>query len=307
MPEPEILIIGAGPAGLTAGIYASRAGHHTLILEKEMPGGQMLKTTIIENYPGFAQPVNGLDLVQQMEAQAKKFGSQIEIGEAKKLRLLDQGFELETTGNTYHPRSIIICTGASPRPLGLANEKELTGRGISYCAICDGPLYQGKEVAVVGGGDSALQEADYLTRFCVRVHLIHRREEFRAVKVLQDRVRTNPKINLYLAHIITGINGTNRLESLELKNLKTGATTTVPVAGLFIYIGLIPDTGWCADIIKTDENGFIITDDKLQTTVPGIFAAGDVRQKELRQIATAVGDGALAAMNAHDFCTRHKN
>ncbi len=302
MADPEILIIGGGPAGLTAGIYASRAGHSTLLLEKEITGGQMTKTTLIENYPGFAQPVNGFELVQQMENQARRFGCQIEFSAATALILTPSGIEVEATTGKYYPRTIIICTGTKSRSLDIPGEKELAGRGVSYCAVCDGPLYKDKEVAVIGGGDSALQEADYLTRFCSRVHLIHRRDQFRAVKMLEERVRNNPQITLHLSHIATRINGKERLEDLELKNLATGETKILPVAGLFIYIGLLPNTEWCSNVIQLDEQGFILTDEKLQTNIPGVFSAGDVRKKELRQIATAVGDGAIAAMNAHHFC-----
>ncbi len=304
MPDPEILIIGAGPAGMTAGIYASRAGHSTLILEKEITGGQMTKTATVENYPGFAQPVNAFDLVQQMEAQARRFGCQFQNGAATGLLKKPEGIEVQTTVGTYQPQAVIICTGTQPRALGLKNEAELTGRGISYCAICDGPLYRDKEVAVIGGGDSALEEAEFLTRFSARVHLIHRRDQFRATQIVQARIRANPKITLHLSHIVASINGSQHLESLELKDLKTGKLTVLPVAGLFIYAGLVPNTGWCSGVIQQDESGFIITDENLSTSLPGVFAAGDVRKKTVRQIATAVGDGALAAMNAHDFCAR---
>lgn len=301
MFEPEILIIGAGPAGLTAGIYSSRNGHSTLILEREITGGQMSKTGFIENYPGFSQPVNGFDLIQQMEIQASRFGARIEQGEAMALRNPSQEFEVETTLGAYRPKAVIIATGTQPRSLGLENETQFVGKGISYCAICDGPLFKDKEVAVVGGGDSALEEAEFLSRFCSRVHLIHRRDEFRAAKLVQQRVQNNPRITPHLSQVIVGIIGKQSLEGLELKDLKSNTLKTLPVAGLFVYVGLVPNTGWCQGIIQLDENGFVITDEKLQTSLPGVFAAGDVRRKSVRQIATAVGDGALAAMMAHEF------
>ncbi|MEO0068938.1 MAG: thioredoxin-disulfide reductase [candidate division WOR-3 bacterium] len=301
MFEPEILIIGAGPAGLTAAIYSSRNGHPTLILEKEVPGGQMAKTAFIENYPGFSQPVKGFDLIQEMETQARRFGAIIEQGEATALKVTSKGIELQTTIRTYTSKAVIIATGTQPRSLGLENETQFIGKGISYCAICDGPLFKDKEVAVVGGGDSALEEAEFLTRFCSRVHLIHRRDEFRAARVVQERVRANPKITLHLSQVIAKIIGKQNLESLELRDLKTGNSTILPVSGLFVYIGLVPNTGWCQGVIALDEQGFVITDEKLQTSLPSIFAAGDVRKKSVRQIATAVGDGALAAMTAHEF------
>ncbi|MGB9742599.1 MAG: thioredoxin-disulfide reductase [bacterium] len=304
MTDPEILIVGAGPAGMTAGIYASRAGHSTLILEKEITGGQLAKTATVENYPGFAEPVNAYDLIQRMETQARRFGCQFQQAEALKLQTSPGGLKVLTTNGTVSPGALIICSGTQPRPLGLENEKELTGRGISYCAICDGPLYQNREVAVVGGGDSALEEAEYLTRFCSRVHLIHRRDQFRAAKVIEQKVRQNPKIILHLSCVVRKINGTERLNGLEIEELKTGNRQLLEVAGLFIYIGLIPNTAWCREVVLVDANGFIITDEHLQAGPPGIFAAGDCRQKTVRQIATAVGDGAIAATSAHDYLTR---
>ncbi|MEO0071244.1 MAG: thioredoxin-disulfide reductase [candidate division WOR-3 bacterium] len=307
MPQPDVLIIGAGPAGLTAGIYASRAGHSVLILEKELIGGQITKTAIVENYPGFARPINAIELVQAMEQQARHFGCEFKTAEVTGIRNIDggQGFSLavETTDGEFNPGAVIIATGTKPRNLEVPGEKELTGKGVSYCAVCDGPLFRNKEVAVVGGGDSALEEAEFLTRFCSRVHLIHRRDEFRAAKITQDRIRANPKIRLLLSHTVVGIYGENHLEFLQVKDLKTGSVNPLPVAGLFIYAGLIPNTGFCQGRINLDEAGFIITDDNLQTNIPGVFAAGDVRKKTVRQIATAVGDGAVAGMMTHKYLT----
>ncbi|MCL6465916.1 MAG: thioredoxin-disulfide reductase [candidate division WOR-3 bacterium] len=305
MAEPEVLIVGAGPAGMTAGIYASRAGRKALVIESELIGGQVAKTAIVENYPGFAEPIDAVELVARMEAQARRFGCQFETGEVTGIDRSAQGLEVKTSLGNFNPGAVIICTGTKPRQLGVEGEERFVGRGISYCAICDGPLFRDQAVAVVGGGDSALAEANYLTRFCSRVYLIHRRDEFRAAKVCQERTRQNPKIELLLSRVITGFNGTNRLEGLTIKDLKTGALTTLPVAALFIYVGLVPNTGWCQGMLNLDEAGFIITDENLQTSLPGVFAAGDVRRKSLRQIATAVGDGALAAMMAHEYLNLH--
>ncbi|NPV14887.1 thioredoxin-disulfide reductase [candidate division WOR-3 bacterium] len=305
MGEPEVLIVGAGPAGMTAGIYAARAGRRTVLIESELVGGQVAKTAIVENYPGFAEPIEAVELVARMEAQARRFGCQFETGEVTGIDRSAQGLEVKTTIGNFNPGAVIICTGTRPRPLGVEGEERFVGRGISYCAICDGPLFRDQAVAVVGGGDSALAEANYLTRFCSRVYLIHRRDEFRAAKVCQERTRQNPKIELLLSRVVTAFNGTSRLESLTIKDLKTGAVTTLPVAALFIYVGLAPNTAWCQGMLNLDEAGFIITDDSLQTSLPGVFAAGDVRRKALRQIATAVGDGALAAMMAHDYLNQH--
>lgn len=301
MGDWEVLIVGAGPAGLTAGIYSGRAGHQTLILERELVGGQVAKTAIVENYPGFDEPVDAVELVARMEKQARRFGCQFETGEVTGIDRSGAGLEVKTAIGNFNPGAVIICTGTKPRSLGVEGEERFVGYGISYCAICDGPLFRDQEVAVVGGGDSALAEANYLTRFCSRVYLIHRRDEFRAAKVCQERTRQNPKIELLLSRVVTGLNGTKRLESLKIKDLKTGGETTLPIAALFIYVGLVPDTAWCQGVLNLDDAGFIITDENLQTSWPGVFAAGDVRRKPLRQIATAVGDGALAAMMAHDY------
>ncbi len=304
MADPAILIIGAGPAGLTAGIYASRAGHETMIMERELVGGQVAKTALVENYPGFSRPVEAMNLVQEMAEQARRFGCQLVTAEVQGFAIEQSpasGIAVMTTTGRIVPRALIIATGTTPRRLGVAGEERFVGRGVSYCAICDGPLFRDKEVAVVGGGDSALEEADYLTRFCSRVFLIHRRDEFRAAKTVVDRVKQNEKITFLLSRVVTGIDGQTRLEKLDVKDLKTGKTDVLPVAGLFIYVGLLPNTGFCKEIIERDEAGFIKTDPEMRTNVPGIFAAGDVRQKRVRQIATAVGDGAIAGMMAHEY------
>ncbi len=303
--QPEILIIGAGPAGLTAGIYASRAGHPTLILEKELVGGQVARTAIVENYPGFREPIEAMTLVEEMEEQARRFGCEFATDEVKGLTAVAGAGVTTITVTTVQgvrtPKALIIATGTTPRRLGVEGEERFVGRGVSYCAICDGPLFRGKEVAVVGGGDSALEEADYLTRFCSRVFLIHRRDEFRAARVAQERVRRNEKITLLLSRVVTRIEGKNRLEEVEIKDLKSGKTERLPVAGLFVYVGLLPNTGFCQGVVELDEAGFVKTDPEMRTNVPGVFAAGDVRQKRVRQIATAVGDGAIAAMMAHEY------
>ncbi|MEO0079442.1 MAG: thioredoxin-disulfide reductase [candidate division WOR-3 bacterium] len=301
MEQPEVLIVGAGPAGMTAGIYSARSGHKTLILEKAFPGGQVAKTYIVENYPGFAQPLNALDLVQAMEAQARRFGCTIETAEARKLLISDNRIEVQTSSGSFLPRALIIASGVEPKLLGVEGETRLTGHGVSYCATCDGPFFRGREVAVVGGGDSALEEALFLAGFCSKVYLIHRRDQFRAVQLTQDRVRKHPAIELILSSVVTRLVGDRQLEAVEVKNLKENTTRLLPVAGLFVYVGALPNTAWCRDVLNLDQSGYIITDEELRTSVPGIFAAGDVRKKEVRQIATAVGDGTVAAMMAHRF------
>jgi len=299
--QPEIAIVGAGPAGLTAGLYAARAGHRTLILEKFIPGGQVSRTPEVENYPGFAEPVVAMELAQAMEAQTRRAGAVLEAGEVSRLAVTPAGFELDTSLGKLQPESVIIASGVESRELGLKGERELRGRGVSYCAICDGPLFKGKEVAVVGGGDSALEEALYLAGICSRVHLIHRRDEFRAARVAQDRVRKQANIRLWLSCNATAVTGASRVESVEVTCIKDGSKTVLPVAALFIYVGSLPNTGWCKGVVDLDESGFVKADGLLRTNVPGVLACGDVRVTPLRQIATAVGDGALAAMSCHTF------
>lgn len=299
--EAEIAVVGAGPAGITAGIYGARSGHRTLVLESALLGGQTGLTAEVENYPGFAEPVSGLALTQAMQQQAQRFGCEFASVEAIGLARTDSGLIVTTPGDPVHARAVIIATGVKSRPLGVPGEAELVGRGVSYCAVCDGPLFRNHEVAVVGGGDSAMDEALYLAGLCSRVHLIHRRDQFRGAKTAEDRLRRNPKVNLILSCVVTSVIGSTHVESIEVKSLKDGSTFSLPVAGLFVYVGSVPNTGWCGSAVQLDESGFVITDGHLATSSPGIFAAGDVRVTPLRQICTAVADGALAAMSAHHF------
>ncbi len=297
MNNPDILIVGAGPAGLTAGIYAARSGHKVLIIDKGMPGGQVVNTPEVENYPGFAEPVKGLGLARAMEQQARGFGCEIEISEVT--GLLTDPITVETAAGKVQPGALISATGVRPRELGVPGETELRGRGVSYCAVCDGPFFRDREVAVVGGGDAALDEALYLSNICSKVHFIHRRDQFRGSRISEQRVRDKDNVHLILSGIGTAINGTDKVESIDIESRKDGAKTNLPVAGVFMYVGSVPGTEWCKDAVDLDEHGFAKTDDRLRTNAPGVFAAGDVRTTPLRQIATAVGDGALAAMMAH--------
>ena len=297
----EILAVGGGPAGLTAGIYAARSGHTALVLEKAFAGGQMALTSEVENYPGFAGPVSGMLLAQTMEQQAARFGCEMLNGEATGIAADSAGFEVATTAGSVVARAVIVCSGVKPKLLGASGEKELTGRGVSYCAVCDGPLFKGREVAVIGGGDSALDEALYLTNLAARVHVIHRRDEFRGCKFAQERLRERPNVDYHLSCVVESFNGTQRLENLTIRNLKDASTCSLTVGGAFIYVGWLPNTNWCSNLVALDDAGNVKTDDKLRTNVPGVFAAGDVRNTHLRQVATAVGDGALAAMSAHDY------
>ena len=301
MKQTEILVVGAGPAGLTAGIYAARSGHKALVLEKAFAGGQMALTSEVENYPGFSEPVSGMLLAQTMEQQAVRFGCEVLNAEATGITAAPAGFEVATTAGPVAAAAVIVCTGVKPKLLGVPGEKELSGRGVSYCAVCDGPLFKGREVAVIGGGDSALDEALYLSNIASHVHLVHRRDEFRACPFAQQRLRERENVTYHLSCVVESINGTQRVESLTIKSLKDATTIIVPVSGTFIYVGWLPNTGWCSSLLALDDSGNVKADDRLRTTAPGVFAAGDVRNTPLRQVATAVGDGALAAMSAHDF------
>jgi thioredoxin reductase (NADPH) len=301
LKQTEILAVGAGPAGLTAGIYAARSGHRALVLEKSFAGGQMALTNEVENYPGFSEPVSGMLLAQTMEQQAIRFGCEVLNAEATGITAGPDGFEVSTNAGPIAAATVIVCTGVKPRLLGVPGEKELSGRGVSYCAVCDGPLFKEGEVAVIGGGDSALDEALYLSNIAARVHVVHRRDEFRGCKLAQERLRERANVSYHLSCVVDSINGTERVESLTIENLKDGSTFILPVRGAFIYVGWLPNTGWCSNLLALDDVRNIKTDERLRTNVPGVFAAGDVRNTLLRQIATAVGDGALAAISAHDF------
>lgn len=300
--EYDVIIIGGSPAGLTAGIYSSRSRLKSLLLERFMPGGQVALTDFIENYPGFPDGINGIDLMQKMEAQSARFGLQVENGDVAKISLSLNNWKVVSTGDLeYRTKTVIIATGAEPKKLGIPGEELFRGRGISYCATCDGPFFKEKDIAVIGGGDSAIEEGLYLTRFAKTVTIIHRRNQLRATKVIQERAFVEPKIKFVLNSIPTEIIGTSALAGIRIKNVKSNETSLIPITGLFIYVGLVPRTEMVNGLIALDKYGYIITDMNMVTSVPGIYAAGDVRKTNLRQIATAVGDGALAAFSAEKY------
>ncbi len=299
--ELDLVIIGGGPAGLTAGLYAARAQLQTLLIEKMAPGGQAASTFLIENYPGFPEGIPGPDLSQAMENQAKRFGLKIINGEVGQLTPRGQAWELEQEGKKLTAKSVIVATGVEPQKMGIPGEEELRGKGVSYCATCDGPFFRGQDIGVIGGGNSAVDEALYLTRFASRVYLIHRRNALRAEKISQERAFQNKKIEILWDTVATKVLGESGVNGLELKNVKTQEKRTLPVNGVFFYVGLKPNTGFLRSILNLDEQGYVITDDTLATSAPGIFAAGDVRKKLLRQVATAVGDGATAAFAAERY------
>ena len=294
----DTIIIGAGPAGLTAGIYAVRAGLKTRLFEKAAPGGQAINTDWIENYPGFPEGIAGFELMDRMRKQAEFLGINIENEEVKEISVKGNTKKVKTNRGEIETKTIVICSGSTPRKLGIEGEDKLIGKGVSFCATCDGPFFRGQEVAVIGGGDSAVQEAIYLTKFARKVHLIHRRDKLRAAKLLQERAFKQEKINFIWNTVPVKIVGKDGVEGLELKNLRDETISYLPVKGVFVFIGLIPNTSFLNNQLKTDESGFLITDSEMQTSAKGIFAAGDVRSKLLRQISTAVGDGAIASFSA---------
>jgi thioredoxin reductase (NADPH) len=297
----DLIIAGGGPAGLTAGLYAARSMLKTLLLEKMTPGGQAATTFLIENYPGFAEGISGPDLAQAMENQAKKFGLAVTYGEMKRMSFREPLWEVEFEDRKLLAKAVIVASGVEPKKLGVPGEETLRGRGVSYCATCDGPFFKDQEIGVVGGGDSAVEEALYLTRFAAKVYLIHRRNALRAEKIIQERAFQNPKIEILWDTVVTKVLGDSGVEGLELQNVKTKTLRTLKVGGVFFYVGWLSNTEFLKGIVNLDEQGFVLTDDQMATSAPGVFAAGDVRKKLLRQVATAVGDGAMAAFAAGQY------
>ncbi len=296
----DLVIIGAGPAGLTAGIYAARARMNVLLLEKAVPGGQILVTDWIENYPGFPEGISGFDLAEKMRIHAQELGLKIETAEVHSLNLSETKKEIVLKNKSITAKSLIIASGASPRKLGIGEDKFM-GKGISFCATCDAPFFKEKVVVAIGGGDTAVQEAVYLTKFAKKVYLIHRRDELRATKILQERALKNDKIEIVWDSVATGVQGFFGVESVKIKNVKTNEEKAIKADGCFIWVGILPNTEFLNKSLKTDETGFIQADKNMQTSVPGVFAVGDVRDTPLRQVSTAVGDGATAAVSAEHY------
>jgi len=297
----DVIIIGAGPAGLAASLYTGRARLTTLVLEKGIPGGQILLTDWVENFPGFPEGIAPFELMENFKKQALKFGATIETEEARTIRKDGQSWVVVGLNGEYRARAVIIATGASYRKLGLPDEDRLTGRGISYCATCDGAFFRDRDVAVVGGGDNALTEAIFLTRFCRKLYLIHRRDRFRAIKILQERVFSNPKIEVLWNCVVEAIEGEKHLERVIVRNVKDNRSFTVPLDGLFVSIGMKPHTDFVKGLVELNEWGEIKVDQKMATSQPGIFAAGDVADACPKQVATAVGTGVAAALAVTDY------
>jgi len=300
-PDYDLVTIGGGPAGLTAGLYSARARLNVILIEKMVLGGQILVTDWIENYPGFPEGISGADFVQRMTEQVKRFDLKIETNSVISMDLSKPVKKINLSDKTITAYAIIIATGASPQKLAVPGEDTFFGKGVSSCATCDGPFFRNCILAAVGGGDTAVQEAVFLTKFAKKVYLIHRRDQLRADKIIQERAFSNEKIEIIWDSAVTRIDGSEGVEKISIKNLKTGETKEILVDGCFIWVGVSPNTDFIDNAVKQDENGFIITNLKMETSVPGVFAAGDVRNTPLRQLTTAEGDGAIAAYSAEHY------
>lgn len=300
----DLLIIGGGPAGLTAALYAARARIRVALVEKVMPGGQMVTTDWIENYPGFPEGISGPDLSRHMAAQVQALEVPFISDEVAALDLAGEVKTARLTDQQLTARAVIIASGASPKRLGVPGEAALFGKGISSCATCDGPFYAGKVVAAVGGGDTAVQESAFLARFARKVYLIHRRDQFRADRILQERLAACDNVEVLWNTVVTGVRGAEGVEAVHLRNVKTDETNELSVNGFFVWVGIVPNVPFAGDQLPVDPWGFILTDDQMAAGLPGVFAAGDVRHTPLRQITTAVGDGALAAYSAEHYLNK---
>jgi thioredoxin reductase (NADPH) len=302
----DVVIIGGGPAGLTAGIYAGRGGLKSVILEKGLPGGQIAQTEEVENYPGFPEGIAGPELAERMLKQAQRFGVEVQMEEVLGLEKTPQGFVVKGYGQNYPARAVILATGANPRQLGVPGEEKFYGRGVSTCATCDGFFYRGKEVVVVGGGDAAVEEGLFLTKFASKVTLVHRRDELRANKTAQARAFANPKMHFLWSHVVEEVLGEEAVSGVRLKNLKSGEVYDYPTDGVFVFIGHVPNTGFLGGVVALRPDGYVDVKDEVYTSVPGIFAAGDVADSIYRQLTTSVGAGTRAAMVAEKYLAEHE-
>lgn len=297
----DVIVLGGGPAGLTAATYAGRAGLSTLVMEGLITGGQMGNTNDIENYPGFPEGISGAELGQLMEKQAKRFGAELAAEKVTSVELEGESKKVMTPAGIYGAKAIIAATGAQPRKLGLPGEAELTGRGVSYCATCDGFFYRGKDVAVVGGGDTALEDAIFLANIANKVYLIHRRDEFRGSTLLQQRVRELANVELVLSHVPGSIEGEGGVQAINVSSVKDNAERKLAVDGVFVAVGVLPNTELFKGKLELNEGGYIVTDATMHTSAAGVFAAGDCRNTPLRQVVTACGDAAIAAYEAEKY------
>jgi thioredoxin reductase (NADPH) len=297
----DVVVIGAGPAGLAAALYTGRARLRTLILEKGLPGGQILLTDWVENYPGFPDGIAPFELVERFRNQAVKFGAALEMDEARGIRREGSGWTVAGLSKEYRARAVVIASGAAYRKLGIPGESELTGKGVSYCATCDGPFFRDALVAVVGGGDNALTEAEFLTRFARKLYVIHRRDQFRAIKILQERVLANPKIEVLWSSVVEAAEGEGRLERVKIKNVRDGRAYPLPLDGLFVSIGMDPHTEFVKGLLELNEWREIKVKPNMATSEAGIFAAGDVAGGCPKQVITAAGSGVTAALSVNEY------
>ncbi|RJO62925.1 MAG: thioredoxin-disulfide reductase [Dehalococcoidia bacterium] len=295
----DVIIVGGGPAGLSAAIYTSRDRLDTLLIEKGITGGMINEATQVDNFPGFPEGISGMDLTSRMYQQAQKYGLKDVNAEVTGIEARDKhSFVVKTSDGKYTAKAVIIAGGSDKQKMDAPGEKEYVGRGVSYCATCDAPFYSNKVVAVVGGGNSALYEAMHLAKFAAKVYIIHRRDQLRATAVVQERARAEPKIEFILSSVVEAVLGGDFVEKLKLKNVATGKTSELKLDGVFVAIGLKPSTGYLKGLLSLDEYGMIVVNDRMETSVPGIFAAGDIRHNSIRQTVAAAGDGAIAALSA---------
>lgn len=299
----EVVIVGGGPAGLTAGLYAARAGLNSILIDKGIFGGQITYAEHVENFTGFPDGISGMELGEKMHQQARKHGLNTISAEVTGLETKGALKIIKTTEGEYTGKTVIMAGGAVRKKLVVEGETRLMGRGVSYCAVCDGAFFQGQKLAVIGGGDTAITEALHLSHFATKVTIIHRRDQLRAAYVLQQKVKTEPKIDFLWDSVVTGIEGAENVERIKLLNIKTGLTSVKEVSGVFIAVGTSPDTEYIKGIVPLDESGYIITNEKMETAIPGILAAGDIRHNSARQAITAAGDGATAAIYAQKYLT----
>ncbi|TET16048.1 MAG: thioredoxin-disulfide reductase [Dehalococcoidia bacterium] len=297
----QLIIVGGGPAGLSAGLHAARSRLHTLLIERVIPGGQMMNAEVVENYPGFPQGISGAELGSLMEQQARKYGLEITMADVEGVELGGEEKIVNTSEGQYRAKALIIAGGSEHSKLGVPGEEELRGRGVSYCATCDGALFNGQVVSVVGGGNVALNDALFLTRFASKVIVIHRRDQLRAAKILQERAFAKPELEFLWDTVVESIEGDSQVRELRLRNVKTKEESRLEVSGVFVAVGLRPNTGYLGGLLALSPEDFILVNDQMETGVPGVFAAGDIRAGSARQITSAVGDGATAAISAERF------
>jgi thioredoxin reductase (NADPH) len=303
----DVVIIGSGPAGYTAGIYTSRANMSTLLITGTLPGGQLMTTSEVENYPGFPNGIFGPELMMNMRQQAERFGSVIVDDEALKVDFKKRPFTITTHAETYTAEATILCTGASPRKLGIPAEQQFSGRGVSYCATCDGPFFKGENIVVVGGGDTAMEEATFLTKFGKSVRVVHRRDSLRASKILQQKALENPKIEFIWNNVVADIKGNNKISTVLVKDINTGKERTIETGGLFVAIGHEPNTAIFKGQLELDDKGYIVLKQHTKTSVEGVFAAGDVHDHRYRQAVTAAGFGCMAAIDVEKWLSERRH